>query len=145
MFIAIAISSPYKAYYLSMALYTIFSATLLPLISHRSTFLVFTQGSHKIEQVKIAFAFAIMICIEWNCLPILGLDCILASDKPYKFFVELLFFEHIMFLLRYTLEFLKYTLLLWCSIADVDYKLAFPWFSTVRHSLVILSFAVKNK
>eukprot|EP00830_Metopus_es_P001112 TRINITY_DN10975_c0_g1_i1.p1 TRINITY_DN10975_c0_g1~~TRINITY_DN10975_c0_g1_i1.p1 ORF type:complete len:267 (-),score=13.59 TRINITY_DN10975_c0_g1_i1:69-869(-) len=55
---------------------------------------------------------------------------------------ELLLFEHIMLSMRYCLAFAKYTLSLWCILNNSDFRLRFPWYSAIKNSCLILSFAI---
>jgi hypothetical protein len=143
-FFAFAYYSPCHLYSSLMICYTIFAVSLITLLSKRVSFLLVAPNTRQQEQFKMAILYAIMICSEWKVILLLRNEFNLFQVKPQKVLIELLLFEHIILFVRYILSFLKYTLLLFCLILNQDFRLTFSWFSTLKHSCTILSFAVRK-
>ncbi len=125
-----------------MVLYTLFAVCLIAILSKRSAYLIVAPNPLPSEQAKVAVVYTIAMGFEWAA--ILHLKAVY-DTKPVKadrMLCELLLFEHIMLMMRFGLGFLKYTLSLWCLLTGNDFRVKFAWYSPLKNSCLVLSFAV---
>jgi hypothetical protein len=68
----------------------------------------------------------------------------LTSDQVElnKHLIELLLFENVMLLIRFSLSFMKYTLSLWCSCTDNDFRTKFTLFPIIKNSCLVLTIVI---
>jgi len=129
-------------YFSSMTLTTYIFIIFIPIVSKRSSFLLATPNNSKGDLLKISFAYALAINIEWFLIIHLREAYLFTESKDYKSLYSMLLLENVMSAIRITVNYLKYTLSLWCNYSNYDFRIKFSRFSFIKNLSLILGFIV---
>ncbi len=136
--------SPHRLHSVFLVLLTLLAVCLLAILSKRVGYLLAAPNVQRIEHAKMAAIFAGAMALEWTVILHVKANYDQKPVRAEQTLCELLLFEHIMLMMRYTLGLLKYTLSLWCLMTGADFRLRFPWYSPLKNSCLILSFVVST-
>lgn len=135
------IASPFSrtpVYFGSVSILTMISILTFGALAKRGSFLIESQGTLKREQAKIAIVYMAVIVIELSIVSNLKGQYDISTSNVDTKLSELLLYENLLLEIQLSMNYLKYTLSLWCLYTGNTFRIMFPWYSFAKYISFIL-------